>query len=317
MKEFKFGVTTDTIIFYIDSRKNNNIRALPEKYFGVLLVKMDNYLYKNKWVIPGGFVELNETLEQANTRILKKETNLNNVYTEQIGAFSKVDRDPRGRVVTIAFMSLIDKTKLKSDIGDNASWFDIYFNEDNNKCNIRLYNGSEELNLSYKKKLVDKTTNEYEYISQTNCLGFDHEDILIKGINTLRKKVNDTDIAFNLMPSEFTIGELKQVYELILGRKLINSAFRRVIKDKVVSTDNYVKTGGHRPSCLFKYYKMPVFFHWAFLAVDILVESLFLGGNKLFFYLFNKLFRIFFFFPQLEWRFFRVFLNKLLSRYCL
>ena len=59
------------------------------------------------------------------------------------------------------------------------------------------------------------------------------------------------------MPSEFTIGELKQVYELILGRKLINSAFRRVIKDKVVSTDNYVKTGGHRPSCLFKYFSSP------------------------------------------------------------
>ena len=255
MKEFKFGVTTDTIIFYIDSRKNNNVRGLPEKYFGVLLVKMNNEIYENKWVLPGGFVGLDETLEDANRRILKKETNLDNVYTEQIGAFSKIDRDSRGRVISVSFMSLIDKTKLKNAISENASWFDIIFNEDNNKCNITLTNGDETLNLKYKKKLIDKTTNEYEYISETNNLGFDHEDILIKGIINLRKKVNDTDIAFNLMPEEFTIGELKQVYELILGKKLINSAFRRVIKDKVISTNNYIKTGGHRPSCLFKYKK--------------------------------------------------------------
>ncbi len=255
MKEFKFGVTTDTIIFYIDSRKNNNVRGLPEKYFGVLLVKMNNDVYKDKWVLPGGFVNMDETLEEANSRILKKETNLTDVYTEQIGAFSKVNRDSRGRVISIAFMSLIDKTKLKNSIGENASWFDIYFNEDDKKCNIKLICGEEELNLKYKKKLIDKTTNEYEYISETNNLGFDHEDILIRGIVNLRKKVNSSDIAFNLMPEEFTIGELKQVYELILGKKLINSAFRRVIKDKIISTNNYVKTGGHRPSCLFKYKK--------------------------------------------------------------
>ena len=255
MKDFKFGVTTDTIIFYIDSRKSDNIRGLPNKYFGVLLVKMNNDIYKDKWVLPGGFVGLDETLEEANKRIIKKETNLNNVYTEQIGAFSKIDRDLRGRVVSIAFMSLIDKNKLLNDISDNASWFDIYFNEDNNKCNIKLINQNEEIELKYKKKLIDDTTKEYEYISETNILGFDHEDILIKGITNLRKKVNSTDIAFNLMPEEFTIGELKQVYELILGKKLINSAFRRVIKDKVVSTNSYIKTGGHRPSCLYKYKK--------------------------------------------------------------
>jgi len=253
MKEFKFGMTTDTIIFYIDSRKNNNVRGLPEKYFGVLLVNMNNEIYKNKWVLPGGFVALDETLEDANKRILKKETNLTQVYTKQIGAFSKIDRDPRGRVVSVAFMSLIDKTKLKSNLSNNASWFDINFNEDDKKCYITLSNGETELKLKYKKKLIDEKTKEYEYISQTNELGFDHEEILIKAIISLREKVNKTDIAFNLMPEEFTIGELKQVYELILGKKLINSVFRRVIKDKVVSTDNYIKTGGHRPSCLFKY----------------------------------------------------------------
>lgn len=253
MKKFNFGLTTDSIIFYIDSRKNSNVRGLPEKYFGVLLVNMNNDIYKNKWVLPGGFVDENETLEEANKRILKKETNLINVYTKQIGSFSKIDRDPRGRVISVAFMSLIDKTKVNDKINDNASWFDIKFNEDNDKCYVELTNGEETLHLKYKKRLIDEKTNEYEYISETNELGFDHEEILINGITNLRNQVNETDIAFNLMPEEFTIGELKQVYELILGKKIINSAFRRVIKNKVKSTNNYVKTGGHRPSCLFKY----------------------------------------------------------------
>ena len=70
---------------------------------------------------------------------------------------------------------------------------------------------------------------------------------------TLRDKVNNTDIVFNLMPKYFTIGELKQVYELLLGKKLINSAFRRVIANRILVTDKIIKTGGHRPSKLCKY----------------------------------------------------------------
>ena len=69
----------------------------------------------------------------------------------------------------------------------------------------------------------------------------------------LRNKVNHSDIVFNLMPSLFTIGELKQVYEILLSKKIINSAFRRTIKEKVCITDKQVSTGGHRPSFLYSY----------------------------------------------------------------
>ena len=74
-------------------------------------------------------------------------------------------------------------------------------------------------------------------------------------IINLRDRANNTDIIFNLMPEEFTIGELKQVYEIILGKKLINSAFRRVIAKKIESAPGQIKTGGHRPSNLFRYKK--------------------------------------------------------------
>ena len=96
--------------------------------------------------------------------------------------------------------------------------------------------------------------NEYEYeIIGNSELAFDHAEIIIKGIMDLRNKVNNTDILFNLMPEEFTIGELKQVYSLLLGKELVNSAFRRVIAPKIIETGKMISTGGHRPSRLCKY----------------------------------------------------------------
>ena len=82
---------------------------------------------------------------------------------------------------------------------------------------------------------------------------YDHDLIINEGLEELINKVNNTDIVFNLMPKEFTIGELKQVYELLLQKKLINAAFRRVIAAKVIETGKSVKRGGFRPSVLFKY----------------------------------------------------------------
>ena len=93
---------------------------------------------------------------------------------------------------------------------------------------------------------------EYKVINKSG-LAFDHDEIIVKGIMDLRYKVNSTDIVFNLMPEEFTIGELKQVYSLLLGKELVNSAFRRVIAPKIVETGKMTSTGGHRPSMLCKY----------------------------------------------------------------
>ena len=88
-----------------------------------------------------------------------------------------------------------------------------------------------------------------------NGLSFDNPLVIITGIERLKNKLDYTDIVFNMMPEYFTLGELQKVYEVILGKKLLDPAFRRVIKDKVIETDKYKTGEGHRPSKLFKYKK--------------------------------------------------------------
>jgi ADP-ribose pyrophosphatase YjhB (NUDIX family) len=248
-----FGYSNDLVIFGVDSRRDDNLRSLPRKYLSILLVKRNKTPYKNKWCLPGGFIKNNETSKEATNRVLKKETGLENVYLQQISVNDDVRRDPRGRIISTTYMALIDRTLLKDDLLDEAEWFDIYTKEDKNNIKVTLTNGTEEINFSVLKEEVDKLTNNYEYKVVDKKLAFDHDKILVSSLMELRNKVNDTDIVFHLMPTLFTIGELKQVYELLLGKSLINSVFRRKIAEKIQVTKEYVKTGGHRPSLLCKY----------------------------------------------------------------
>ena len=254
MIDSKVAYTTDLLIFGIDSRESDNLRSLPRKYFSILLVKRNKEPFMNKWCLPGGFVNNDETSKEASIRILKKETSLSNVYMQQVGVYDSVNRDPRGRVISSSYMALIDRTILKEKLDSNASWFDIEVVEKDNTINVRLINNCEEINYDVKKITIDKKTKEYDYeIVNKSDLAFDHDEIIIKGIMDLRHKVDSTDIVFNLMPEEFTIGQLKQVYSLLLGKELVNSAFRRVIAPKIIETGKMIRTGGHRPSMLCKY----------------------------------------------------------------
>jgi len=249
----KIDYTSDLLIFGIDSRVSSNVRSLPKKYFSILLVKRNKEPFKNKWCLPGGYVNSNETSKEAAIRILEKETSLKNVYMQQVGVYDSVDRDPRGRTVSSSYMALIDRSILNQDLSNDAAWFDIEIVEKDDVINVKLIN-EDIIDYDVKKITIDKKTNEYEYeVISNNDLAFDHAEIIIKGIMDLRNKVNNTDIVFNLMPEEFTIGELKQVYSLLLGKELVNSAFRRVIAPKIVETGKMISTGGHRPSMLCKY----------------------------------------------------------------
>lgn len=249
----KCNYATDILIYAIDSRTNDNCRGLPQKYFSILLIKRDKEPFKNSWCLPGGFVRQDETSFEAAMRVLKKETNLTNIYVEQLGIFDEVKRDPRGRVVSTAYVALIDKNSIKDKLSDNARWFDIDFNEKDKVINLNLEN-EDKIKVQVFKKLINKEANQYLYsLKNSENIMSDHGLIITRGIIELRKKAETTDIVFNLMPKEFTVGELKQVYEIILGKKLINSAFRRVIGPKIQMIEEQVKTGGHRPSNLFKY----------------------------------------------------------------
>lgn len=251
----KLSLTTDILVLSVSSNDNSNYRKTDDKSMSVLLVKRDNYPFKDKWCLPGGFVGYDEELDEAPKRILKKETNLDNIYLEQLYTFGSLDRDPRMRVVSTSYMSLIDKNRLVEHINKNASWFDItLYEEKNNIVTIVLDNGTETISFKIEKILREQTTDRYSFhILENNSIAFDHPLVILSGLERLKNKVSYTDIVFNMMPEYFTLGELQKVYEVILGKKLLDPAFRRIIKNKVVKTDK-IKTGeGHRPSYLFKY----------------------------------------------------------------
>ena len=248
------SVTSDVILFSVSDGSQTNYRKLKQKYFSVLLVKRKNYPFKDKWCLPGGFIGMNETSEEAARRVLKDETNLHDVFLEQLYTFDDINRDPRTRVISITSMGLVDKNKLNDSLFENASWFNVTSLEDEKSYHVTLDNGNETIKFVVGKTLKEKTTDRYRFdVLENDSLAFDHPKAIIAGMERLKNKITYTDIIFNMMSEYFTLGELQQVYEVILGRKLLDPAFRRIIANKVEKTDK-VKTGeGHRPSVLFKY----------------------------------------------------------------
>mgnify|MGYP004508584029 FL=1 len=250
----KLSMTTDILIMSVSNEDTGNYRKLSEKKFSILLVKRDNYPFKDKWCLPGGFVGVDETLDEAAKRVLKTETNLKDIYIEQLYTFSGIKRDPRMRVISTSYMALVDKNRLMDKLSANASWFNVFMLEDEKSYNVTLDNGIEKIKFVVGKKLRDKTTDRYDFnIIKNDKLAFDHPLVIVSGIERLKNKIEYTDIVFNMMPKYFTLGELQQVYEVILGKKLLDPAFRRIIANKVEKTDKVQTGGGHRPSALFRY----------------------------------------------------------------
>ena len=251
----KLSLTTDTLILSVSESYQDNYRKLKEKHFSVLLVKRENHPFKDKWCLPGGFVNIDESIDDAAKRILAKEANLHNIYLEQLYTFGNPTRDPRMRVISTSYVALIDKNNLNEKITKNASWFNITIIDNNNKqADILLDNGNEEIRFKIEKTLKKGTIDSYEYkIVKNDKLAFDHPLVILTGIERVRNKLTYTDIVFNMMPEYFALGELQQVYEVILNKKLLDPAFRRVIANKVEKTDKVRSGAGHRPSALFRY----------------------------------------------------------------
>lgn len=252
----RLSMTADILLISVSNKETINTRKNDEKVMSILLVKRQDYPYKNKYCLPGGFLNpKNEILEDCAKRVLKSETNLEDIYLEQLYTFDSLDRDPRTRVISTSFVALIDKNKLTNMINPNAKWFDIEsITEENNLVTIKLINESDKIILKIKKELKEKTTDRYKYIGIDNKdIAFDHDIVILSGLNRIRNKLNYTDIVFNMMPEYFTLKELQKVYEVILGKNLLDPAFRRMIKDKVDKTDKMETGIGHRPSVLYKY----------------------------------------------------------------
>ena len=273
----KPSVTTDMLIFTVADKQQRNNRKLAEKELKVLLVKRKDHPFMGKWAIPGGFANMKEDLSATAERELKEETNVENVYMEQLYTWGEVDRDPRMRVVSTSYMALVDSSNLNVQAGDDAveaKWFSIQrrlldtnkvVNEESvtieKKVEIQLQSDDGVDNIVY--TLVEKTemvgaitkteTQEIHSEINTNNLAFDHFKILNYGLDRLQNKLEYTAIAFNLMPTHFTLTELQMVYETILGRKLLKANFRRKIMPMVIETEKVKGDSAHRPSKLYRF----------------------------------------------------------------
>ena len=174
------AVTTDCVIFTYEDWK-----------LKVLLVKRGGEPYKGEWALPGGFLRGDETAREGALRELREETALEASAIGELGVFSKPDRDPRERVITIAFYALVKPSKVQGgDDADEAAWFPI---------------------------------------DDLPKLAFDHADIIHSALERLKRDIHFEPIGFDLLDEEFTIPDLQRLYEIILGVKFDRRNFQRKI----------------------------------------------------------------------------------------
>src|SRR6266446_4460242 len=202
------ALTVDCVVFGFD-----------EAELKVLLIERALEPFKGKWALPGGFVRVDETLDEAARRELEEEAGLRNVFLEQLYTFGAVHRDPRERVVSVAYYALVKladfSTKASTDAAD-ARWFPI---------------------------------------SNVPKLAFDHADILATALTRLKGKVRYQPIGFELLPPKFTLSELQHLYEAVLETTLDKRNFRKKVLGfgLLVSLNEEQRAGRHRPAQLFRF----------------------------------------------------------------
>jgi 8-oxo-dGTP diphosphatase len=202
------SVTVDCVVFGFD-----------EGDLKVLLVKRDLEPYRGKWALPGGFVHEDESLDEAARRELREETGIEKLYLEQLYTFGDIGRDPRGRVVTVAYYALVKladhRVKAATD-ASSAAWFPV---------------------------------------ADVPRLAFDHEKILDVALARLKAKVRYQPIGFELLPVKFALSELQHLYEVILETPLDKRNFRKKIlgAELLVELDEIQQDVAHRAARLYKF----------------------------------------------------------------
>ncbi|MCT4614161.1 MAG: NUDIX hydrolase [Marinifilaceae bacterium] len=179
------SLTTDCVIFGFDGLNIN-----------ILLIQRGGEPFKGKWAFPGGFVDMNESTEEGAKRELFEETGIDNVFIEQLYTFSDVNRDPRGRVISVAYYALVKSSDYNLIAGDDAAkakWFKL---------------------------------------DEVPSLAFDHDMILRVAHSRLKSKIRYQPIGFELLNEKFTMPELQLLYESILGIKFD----RRNFSNKIMKT---------------------------------------------------------------------------------
>lgn len=201
------AVTTDCIVFGFDGTKLN-----------LLLINRGIEPYKGSWALPGGFMKIDETAEQGAMRELQEETGVRDIYIEQLQTFTAVDRDPRERVMTIAFMAFVRQEKYEVIAGDDAAkaqWFPV---------------------------------------NSLPQLAFDHKEIITLALDKLRWKMTYEPLAFRLLNKTFTISQLQTIYEVVFDKRFDRRNFHKKLTSLgyIIPTEEQQKTIG-RPSTLYTF----------------------------------------------------------------
>ena len=268
------SLATDIAIFSImDEGENTNFRKLAKKALKILLIKRGTYPYKDCWALPGGFCLSSEDVYETARRELYEETGVKDVFLKPAGVFGEVGRDPRGWIISNAFLALMDSKNSTLRAGTDAweaKWFAVELEKKEIKKEagedsvyieteyvLRLSHQEDETSfaakvMEYKEFKNYHETVRYEILDDGN-LAFDHGKIILQALLTLRKEVeNDSRIAFDLMPELFTLTQLQTAFEVIQDEELLKANFRRKIADYVTETDKSIEGAGHRPAKLFK-----------------------------------------------------------------
>ena len=186
----------------------------------ILMVRRGEHPFAGCLALPGVFVGRGETLDEAAMRGVLEETGLSGIYYEQLYTWGDLERDPRTRVISVSYMNLVSRDQLSFRAGQRTT----------------------EAVLLPVRELLDSGEE----------IAFDHRRIIEYALWRLRNKVEYTDIAFHLVPEEFTLPELQRVYEIILGRPLFKANFRKKVAPMIEETDRYTAGEAHRPS---RYYR--------------------------------------------------------------
>lgn len=199
------GLTVDIVIVTVQ-----------DKILKVLLGKRSKEPFKNFYTLPGGFVDKTKSLDETAKEKLTRDTNIKNVYLEQLYTFSEVNRDPRSRIISTAYYALLDHSHMEL-------------------ISSLKYNSLQWLTLSEIKK---------------SNLAFDHKKILTAALERIQNKIEYTNIAFQLLPEKFTLAELQEVYETILNKDIDKRNFRKKILelDMLEELNEFKKQGRMRPA---------------------------------------------------------------------
>jgi len=198
-----------------------------------LLIQRHDHPFRSKWALPGGFIRMNEDLEAAAARVLREKTGLKGIFLEQLFTFGAPKRDPRMRILSVAYMALVDHERFSACKDENAEARLLVPWEGEVGGLVEVVDGHD----------------------RPMPLAFDHAEILGLSVKRLRGKLDYTPVAFQLLPEAFTLYDLQKVHETVLARKLNKDSFRR----RMLATGLLEPTGeqqedvGHRPAALYRY----------------------------------------------------------------